>query len=67
MIRKKFLHLIYLFEDSKYWIIFLLFVFGLILEIFHKNCKPFTFDVFTCNQAEIEGLVDLYFTVKYKR
>ena len=64
---KNCLTFVYLFEDNNYWISFLLFVFGLTLEIFRKNCKPFTFDVFTCNQAEIEGLVDLYFTVKYKR
>ena len=64
--KNKCINLICPFEFSKYWIIFLLFVFGLILD-FHKNFKHFTFEDFTCNQAEIEGLVDLYFTVEYKR
>ena len=44
---------------------FLLFVFGLILDL-HKNFKHFIFEVFTCNQAEIEGLVDLYLLLNMK-
>ena len=47
--------------------LFFIICFGIILEIFLKNCKTFTFDIFTCYQGERKKLVALYFTVEYKR